>query len=90
MTRCHHDCRARHNGGVPIKPRQRPESDYDVRRFSVGREMSRNALRQLLTEEAERGGWELHRLRRYRDGSREVWVRRRIIRVRPTWEFFPE
>ncbi len=46
--------------------------------------MSRNALRQLLTEEAERGGWELHRLRRYRDGSREVWVRRRIIRVRPT------
>lgn len=56
-----------------------------MRKLSISREMSRSALRQMLTEEAEHGGWELHRLRRYRDGSREVWIRRRIIRVRPTW-----
>lgn len=66
--------------------RERPDADYDVRRLTIDREMSRNALRQLLTEEAERGGWELHRLRRYRDGRRDVWIRRRVIRVRPTWD----
>ncbi|WP_245703191.1 DUF5703 family protein [Raineyella antarctica] len=70
--------------------RQRPDADYDVRRLTIDREMSRNALRQMLTEEAEREGWELHRLRRYRDGRREVWMRRRIIRVRATWESYPE
>lgn len=69
---------------TPKHLRPRPDSDYDVRRISVSRDVSRNALRQMLTEEAEHGGWELHRLRRYRDGSREVWIRRRIIRVRPT------
>lgn len=70
--------------------RQRPDVDYDVRHLTIDREMSRNALRQMLTEEAERGGWELHRLRRYRDGRRDVWIRRRIIRVRPTFEVYPD
>lgn len=77
-------------GHVTARPRtrQRPDADYDVRRLSIDREMSRSALRQLLTEQAEREGWELHRLRRYRDGRRDVWIRRRIIRVRPTLEYF--
>ena len=70
--------------------RQRPDVDYHVRHLTIDREMSRNALRQMLTEEAERGGWELHRLRRYRDGRRDVWIRRRIIRVRPTFEVYPD
>ena len=44
--------------------------------------LARSAVRQLLTEQAEYGGWELTRLRRYRDGTRDVWIRRKIIRVR--------
>ena len=47
----------------------------------LGHQVSRTAVRQLLTEHAEYGGWELTRLRRYRDGTRDVWIRRRIIRV---------
>ncbi|WP_235966898.1 DUF5703 family protein [Herbidospora solisilvae] len=42
---------------------------------------SREAARQLLTEHAEYGHWELHRLRLYSDGSRRVWLRRKIIRA---------
>ena len=54
---------------------------YEVERVRLGRHLSRNAVRQLLTDHAEYGGWELQRLRRYRDGSRDVWIRRKIIRV---------
>jgi uncharacterized protein DUF5703 len=36
----------------------------------------------LLTDHAEYGGWELARLRRYRDGSGDAWIRRKIIRMR--------
>ena len=39
------------------------------------------AAAALLTDQAEYGGWELTRLRRYRDGTRDVWIRRKIIRV---------
>ncbi|WP_439649040.1 DUF5703 family protein [Herbidospora cretacea] len=42
---------------------------------------SREAARRLLTEHAEYGHWELDRLRLYSDGSRRVWLRRKIIRV---------
>ena len=55
--------------------------EYQVERVRLGRHLSRNAVRQLLTDHAEYGGWELARLRRYRDGSREAWIRRKIIRV---------
>ncbi|MBB5434059.1 hypothetical protein HDA36_004143 [Nocardiopsis composta] len=36
--------------------------------------------RQTLTDHAEYGRWELARVRLYRDGSRTVVIRRRIIR----------
>ena len=55
--------------------------EYEVERVRLGRHLSRNAVRQLLTDQAEYGGWELTRLRRYRDGTRDVWIRRKIIRV---------
>ena len=55
--------------------------EYQVHRFRLDRELSSNAVRQLLTDHAEYGGWELDRLRRYRDGTRDVWIRRKIIRV---------
>jgi hypothetical protein len=55
--------------------------EYEVERVRLGHSVSRSAIRQLLADHAEYGGWELTRLRRYRDGSRDVWIRRRIIRV---------
>ena len=54
---------------------------YQVERVRLGRHLSRHAIRQLLTDQAEYGGWELAQLRRYSDGSRDVWIRRKIIRV---------
>lgn len=58
--------------------------EYVTERVWVDRHVSRSAVRQLLTEHAEYGGWELTRLRRYRDGSRDIWIRRKIIRVTAT------
>lgn len=55
--------------------------EYEVRRVRLDRDLSRGAVRRLLTDQAEYGGWELSRLRRYRDGSREAWMRRKIIRI---------
>jgi hypothetical protein len=55
--------------------------EYVVERVRVERHVSRSAVRQLLAEHAEYGGWELARLRRYRDGTRDIWIRRKIIRV---------
>ena len=55
--------------------------EYEVERVRLGHHVSRHAVRQLLADHAEYGGWELTRLRRYRDGTRDVWIRRRIIRV---------
>lgn len=59
-----------------------PGVEYEVRRVRLERDLSRGAVRRLLTDQAEYGGWELSRLRRYRDGTREAWMRRKIIRVR--------
>lgn len=56
--------------------------DYEFQRFQLPRTISRAAVRRMLTERAEYGGWELARLRLYADGSRKVELRRRIIRVR--------
>jgi hypothetical protein len=59
-------------------------AEYEIQQIRVDRLASRGAVRKLLTEHAEYGGWELTRLRRYPDGSRKVWLRRRIIRVTRT------
>ena len=55
--------------------------EYQIERVRLGHHLSRYAVRQLLTDHAEYGGWELTRLRRYRDGTRDVWIRRKIIRM---------
>lgn len=57
---------------------------YETAKVRLDREMPRGAVRKLLTEHAEHGGWELMRLRRYRDGTRDVWIRRKVIKVVPT------
>ena len=58
--------------------------EYEVSKVRLDRSLPRSAVRKLLTDQAEYGGWELTRLRRYRDGTRDVWVRRKIIRARLT------
>jgi hypothetical protein len=58
------------------------ELEFEFQRFRLPRTISRAAVRQLLVERAEHGGWELARLRLYADGTRRVVLRRRIIRVR--------
>nr|WP_061290941.1 MULTISPECIES: DUF5703 family protein [Herbidospora] len=55
--------------------------DYSYMELFLPRGTSREAARRLLTEHAEYGHWELDRLRLYSDGSRRVWLRRKIIRV---------
>lgn len=59
--------------------------EYEFKRFWVPREQSRSAVRRLLTDAAEYGGWELARLRRFPDGRRRITVRRKIIRVARTY-----
>jgi Family of unknown function (DUF5703) len=58
--------------------------EYEFRRFRLPRTLSRSAVRRVLVDHAEYGGWELSRLRLYPDGTRKVELRRRIIRVRST------
>ena len=58
--------------------------EYEFRRLVLPRTVTRSAVRRLLTDHAEYGGWELARLRLFPDGSRRVELRRRIIRVRST------
>ncbi|OIV38435.1 hypothetical protein BIV57_05970 [Mangrovactinospora gilvigrisea] len=59
-------------------------AEYEFHELFLHRGVSRNAARQLLTDHAEYGHWELARLRLFPDGSRRVVLRRRIIRQRST------
>jgi hypothetical protein len=59
-------------------------TEYEIRQFVLPRGVTRNATRRLLTDQAEYGGWELQRLRVLADGTRRVWLRRKIIRVART------
>jgi Family of unknown function (DUF5703) len=54
--------------------------DYSYRVLYIPRGTSRDAARQILTDHAEYGQWELSRLRLYGDGSRKATLRRPIIR----------
>ncbi|MFF2655522.1 DUF5703 family protein [Streptomyces sp. NPDC058045] len=60
--------------------------EYEFADVYVPRGVSRKETTRLLTDHAEYGHWELHRLRLFPDGSRRVRLRRRIIRQpRATW-----
>lgn len=56
-------------------------ADYEYRELRIPRDVTRSDTRRLLTDHAEYGHWELARLRLYADGSRRVWLRRRVIRA---------
>ncbi|MEV0619521.1 DUF5703 family protein [Nonomuraea sp. NPDC050404] len=58
--------------------------DYSYMDIFIPRDLTREAARQLLTEHAEYGRWELARVRVYSDGSRHVRLRRKVMRVRST------
>lgn len=55
-------------------------AEYEYQHIYLPRGTSRSAARQVLTDHAEYGHWELANLRLYPDGSRRVLLRRRIIR----------
>ena len=70
----------------PYRPRRAGSAgagtEYEYRVLVLPRGTSRSEARQLLTEHAEYGRWELARVRVYIGGRRKVWLRRRILRVR--------
>jgi Family of unknown function (DUF5703) len=55
-------------------------SEYSYLVLYLPRGMSQDVARQILTDHAEYGDWELTRLRLYADGSRKATLRRQIIR----------
>ncbi len=64
----------------------RPGVEYEFERLTISPELSRSAVTRLLVDRAERGGWELDRLRLTADGTRRVILRRKIIRQRSTYD----
>ncbi len=68
----------------PASSRAGSAAQYEFRVLTLPPSASRSRVRQLLTEEAEYGRWELARTRLYLGGARKVWLRRKIIRVRST------
>jgi hypothetical protein len=58
--------------------------EYSYLDLYFSRETSREVARQVLTEHAEHGHWELDRLRLYPDGRRHVRLRRKVMRVSRT------
>ncbi|MEV5411040.1 DUF5703 family protein [Thermopolyspora sp. NPDC052614] len=58
--------------------------EYSYLDLYFSRGTSREEARQVLTEHAEYGDWELDRLRLYPDGRRHVRLRRKIIRATRT------
>ncbi|WP_246572953.1 DUF5703 family protein [Kineosporia corallincola] len=66
-------------GAVPFS------ADYEYRIINLPRGTGRSEARQLLTEQAEYGRWELARVQLSFGGGRRVWLRRRIMRVERTF-----
>ena len=60
----------------------RPGVEYEFDKMLISRELSRSAVTRMLVERAEKGGWELDRVRISYDGTRRVVLRRKIIRQR--------
>ena len=59
-------------------------AEYEIAQIHLPRGTTRAEARRVLTDMAEYDKWELARLRLYPDGSRRVWLRRRVIRVART------
>lgn len=66
---------------VEAPPRGLPTSGWEYRYAVLPRTVTRAEARQLLTEQAEYGRWELVRVLVYIGGRRKIWIRRRIQRI---------
>ncbi|HLR55822.1 MAG TPA: DUF5703 family protein [Actinomycetales bacterium] len=55
-----------------------------MRVVTIDPNITRQETKELLTDEAEYGRWELDRTRLYMGGKRKIWLRRRIMRIRRT------
>jgi hypothetical protein len=51
-------------------------TDWEYQPLRLPREVSRRTAATQLAVQAEFAGWELSRVRMYRDGTRTVWLRR--------------
>lgn len=58
--------------------------EYEQKRVEMGHRVTNKQAWRILADEAGRGDWELMRVRRYRDGRRTAWMRRKVIRSRLT------
>ena len=66
-----------------------PGVEFEFQKLTLPRELSRNVVARMLTDRAERGGWELDRHLLFPDGTRKVTLRRKIIRqTRPSYPSF--
>lgn len=69
----------------PMRRALGPGVEFEFEKMTLSRDLSRNFVTRMLTERAERDGWELDRLLLFHDGTRKVTLRRKIIRqTRPT------
>jgi hypothetical protein len=68
---------------VPPLPADLPpgSGEYEYRLLVISRGSSRAEVRRILTEYAEYGRWELARVQLLMNGTRRIWLRRKIIRV---------
>lgn len=57
---------------------------WEYRTVTISRTLNRGDYRRALTEEAERGQWELRRVLVFPDGTRRVTLRRRAVPVEVT------
>ena len=58
--------------------------EYEQKRIDLNNRVTNKQAWRILADEAGRGDWELMRVRRYRDGRRSAWMRRKVIRSRLT------
>ncbi|MFL6055240.1 MAG: DUF5703 family protein [Actinoallomurus sp.] len=58
--------------------------EYSYLVLHLPRGTTRDTARQVMVEHAERGGWELVRVRVYPDGRRRIQLRRKVIRATRT------
>ena len=66
---------------VPPIAHNVPMAEFSYLVIYLPRETTRDAARQILTDHAEYGHWELARLLLHPDGSRKATLRRPIIRT---------
>ena len=69
---------------MPSGARKGVSRRYETRMVHIPYGTSRADARQLLADHAEYGQWEMQRAVTFRDGSRRVWLRRRVMTVRKT------